>query len=116
MEAGQNLKYFKFFCIFTVILISTGCSASHTFKQEQIYPIPSSEAEWIRKGEPILFEGELWYPGDGTENLLDTEVEFVGEYQGIQIFIDKLDVRPFQRLYTKFGRSQYRYFERQEDK
>lgn len=78
----------------------------------QGYAVPAVEAQWIRDGEPIEFEGELWYPADGTEALLDSEVYYVGEYNGVKFFIDKLDVRPYERLYTKFGRSEFRYFKR----
>ena len=71
------------------------------------------EAEWIRNGEPIEFEDELWYPADSIEIFLDSEVSLIGEYQGVQFFIDKVDVRPFERLYTKFGRNKFRFFEKE---
>ena len=32
------------------------------------------EAQWIRNGESIIFEGEEWRPKDIIENLLDDEV------------------------------------------
>lgn len=92
-----------------------GCSGPRSLGPMQIYPAPSVEAEWIRGGTPIEFEGELWFPADGTENLLDTEVYVVGEYKGVQIFVAKEDVRPYNRLYTKFGRNKFRYFEKKND-
>ena len=46
------------------------------------------EVEWIRNGEPIEFEGELWYPRDDVETLLDSEVYLLGEHKGTQ----KVDV------------------------
>ena len=75
------------------------------------YPFSQNlETDWIRNGDPIQFEGELWYPQDGTESLLDSEVYLLGEYRGVQFFVDKLDVRPFNRLYTKFGVNKFRYY------
>jgi len=74
------------------------------------YSFDDNEAQWIRDGEAIEFEGDLWGPQDDTERLLDSEVSLVGEHKGVQFFIDKIDVRPYKRLYTKFGRTQFRYY------
>ena len=79
-----------------------------------IYRFPSIEAEWIQNGDPIEFEGELWYPTDGVENLLDSEMYLVGEYRGVQFFIEKTDVRPYDRLYTKFAQNRFRYFQKKQ--
>jgi hypothetical protein len=78
----------------------------------QSYPFKTTEAAWIRNGEPIDFEGDLWFPVDGVETLLDSEVEIVAEYRNIQVFVEKIDVRPFNRLYTKFGRNKFRFYEK----
>ena len=71
----------------------------------------SSEAQWIRNGEPIEYEGKHWYPVDGIESFLDSEMLLVGEHLGVQYFVDKVDVRPFGRLYTKFDKNKFRFFE-----
>jgi hypothetical protein len=79
----------------------------------QNYTLDSIEAEWIRNGEPIEFEGELWYPADGVEGFLDFEMRLMGKHKGVEFFIDKVDVRPFSRLYTKFGKNKFRFFEKE---
>lgn len=104
------LKIGSFICI--IFMLSACTNRLGNTGQMQIYYIPSPEPEWIREGDPIEFEGELWYPHDGVENLLDAEVYLLGEYQGIQFFVEKIDVRPYNRLYTKFGRNSFRYYER----
>ena len=71
-----------------------------------------SEAEWIRNGEPVEFEGERWYPQDGIENLLDSEVYQVGEYRSVPVFVEMTDVKPYDRLYTKFSKNKFRFFEK----
>lgn len=76
------------------------------------YLVPKFEEDWIRKGEPIVFEDEMWYPQDGIESLTDSEVLLLGEYRSTQIFIDKVDVRPYDRLYTKFDKNKFRYFKK----
>jgi len=76
------------------------------------YPVGNIEADWIRNGEPIEYEGVLWYPVDGIESFLDAEVLLMGEYRGVQIFTDKVDVRPYERVYTKFDRNKFRFFEK----
>src|SRR5437868_1518211 len=74
------------------------------------FRIPQKEADWIIEGKPLEFEGELWYPRDAVDILLDSEVSLLGEYQGVQFFVEKIDVRPYDRLYTKFGRNKFRIF------
>ncbi len=104
------------FFVIALLLICAGChSSAGNIGQLQSFEVPSMEAEWIRQGEPIEFEGDLWYPQDGTESLIDSEVYLMGEIRGVQFFTDKEDVRPFERLYTKFGRNKYRYFEKKEE-
>lgn len=95
-------------CFFAAGCQSTGGNIGHI----QSYPIRAVEAEWIRNGEPIEFEDELWYPADDIEGFLDSEMSLAGEYQGVQFFIDKVDVRPYARLYTKFSRNKFRFFEK----
>ena len=102
------------FLVFSLLSV-TGClTQTGNVGNVQSFSAPTLEAKWIRDGEPIEFEDALWYPADGTENLLDSEVYQVGEYKGTQVFIDKLDVRPYERLYTKYGNNQFRYFEKEE--
>ena len=100
------------------LIVSTiGChSTQGNVGQVQSYAAFTTELEWIRNGEPIVFENEKWYPKDGTETMQDSEVMLLGEYRGVQFFIDKEDVRPYKRLYTKFGRNKFRYFEKQMSK
>ena len=77
----------------------------------QIYKAPDIEAPWIRNGEPLVYKDQEWYPADDTENLIDTEVYKLGEYQEVLFFAAVEDVEPYQRLYTKFGRNRYRYYQ-----
>lgn len=92
----------------------TGCAG--TALPPQIYPVPKEEPEWIVQGGPIEFEGEMWYPRDYVDILLDTEVIPTGEYKGVSFFVERIDVRPYDRLYTKFGINKYRVFTKQNDK
>ena len=77
------------------------------------YRVSSKEAEWIRNGEPIEFEDKSWYPQDGFDILLDAEMILLGEYREVQFFAQKLDIRPFNLLYTKFGRNKFRVYRKQ---
>jgi len=80
--------------------------------QMPTFAIPTEEVVWIRQGEPLEFEGELWYPQDGFDVFLDSEVLKLGDYKGVEFFVDRIDVRPYNRLYTKFERNKFRYFEK----
>ena len=92
------------------LLFLYGCATYPN--SQQLYSFPDIETEWIRDGQPLEFEDERWYPTDRVENLLDNEVYLLGEYRGVQFFVDKTDVRPFERLYTKFGGHKFRVFEK----
>ncbi len=96
-----------------LLFVLIGCQTSKgNVGQMQSYSFYAVEPEWIRNGEPILFEGNEWYPSDGIENLLDSEVYSLGEYRGVLFFVEKTDVRPYARLYTKFDKNKFRYFKR----
>ena len=92
----------------------TGCQAGAAGNKGkmQTYPVGEREAEWIREGQPIPFENESWYPTDNIEVFTDREMILMGEHKNVQFFTDKTDVRPFDRLYTKFSRNQFRIFEK----
>ena len=109
----MNHKLIKSVVGFTMVVFCSGCSGGTIPNKGQldIYPTPNQETEWIRNGEPIEFGGKLWYPQDGIENLLDSEVYLLGEYRGVQFFVEKTDVKPYDRLYTKFGPNRFRYFQ-----
>ena len=113
------MKTIKINFILIVLLTVGGCSSvakeSGNIGQVQSYPVPTVEPEWIRNGEPIKFDGELWHPLDGLESFVDSEVYLAGEYRGVQFFVDKVDVKPYDRIYTKFGKNKFRVFERREE-
>jgi hypothetical protein len=81
-------------------------------RSEGHYSFPKLEPQWIRDGNPIIFEEEAWYPQDDIDVFLDDEVYPLGEYQGVEFFIDKADVRPYDRLYTKFAENKFRVYEK----
>lgn len=112
----RRLRFQRVYCLWSIVYClswQTGCAqAPGNVGNLQSYSVPPAEAQWIRDGEPLEFEGERWYPEDGTENFLDSEVYVLGEYRGVEFFADKVDVRPYDRLYTKFGKNRFRYFER----
>ncbi len=96
-----------------VLCMCAGCARnSGNIGQLQSYPAPVIEASWVRNGEPIVFEGKSWFPVDDVEVLMDSEVFQIGEYKDVQIFVEKVDAKPYERIYTKFARGKYRYFER----
>lgn len=103
------------FCMIFVLCSIVGCVADRGRYRSDF---PFKEAMWIRDGKPLLFENEKWYPTDNVENLLDREMAYMGEYEGIPFYIEKRDVRPFDRLYTKFDYYKYRIFlkQKQDDK
>ncbi|MBF0619433.1 MAG: hypothetical protein HQL19_04635 [Candidatus Omnitrophica bacterium] len=105
----------KRWMVFIMALALSGCAGMHPASETpEIQVTQLSEAEWIHNGEPIEFENEAWYPTDELENLLDSEVYQVGKYRDIVFYLDRADVRPFERIYTRFGKNRYRAFEKQQ--
>lgn len=104
---------FLLFGCLTLVVLAAGCSSSMaSTRGSSQYSFPALEPEWIRNGEPIIFENEQWYPKDDVDVLLDNEVYLLGEYKGVQFFIEKTDIRPYHRLYTKFDVNKYRVYKR----
>jgi hypothetical protein len=94
-----------------------GCASVNSGNDGQVqsYTAPVIEAGWIRNGEPIEYDGFKWYPVNDYEVLQDSEVFQIGEYKGVQIFVEKIAVKPYERIYTKFDKNKFRYFERRDD-
>lgn len=95
----------------TLAVLAAGCNGTMAASRgSSQYSFSSLEPEWIRNGEPIVFENEPWYPKDDVDILTDNEVYLLGEYNSVQFFVEKLDVRPYHRLYTKFSANKYRIY------
>lgn len=103
----------RFLTVMLVIILSA-CTRLNANNEGllQSYAAPVVEPAWIRNGDPIVFENHRWYPVDDTETLLDGEVFQVGEFKGTALFVEKIDARPFDRIYTKFAKAKFRYYER----
>ena len=103
----------KIFGIIFISLALGGCALSDknaTTAESWSYPL--SEPDWVREGQPIDYDGAKWFPTRDVENLLDSEVYPLGEYKGVKFFFDRTDIKPFERIYTQFGRNRYRAFEK----
>lgn len=91
-----------------------GCQFPHSTDNVMTVAAPLDEPSWIRDGEPIVYDNLKWYPTREIERFMDNEVYQVGEYRSVVFFLDKADVKPFERLYTRFAKGRYRAFERRE--
>jgi hypothetical protein len=103
--------------LFLLIGFLGGCASVNSGNDGQVqsYPSPVIEAGWIRNGEPIEYDGNKWYPVNDYEVLQDSDVFQIAEYKGVQVFVEKIAVKPYQRLYTKFDKNKFRYFERHDN-
>ena len=94
-----------------------GCASMNSDNSGQIesYPAPAIEAGWIRDGDPIEYDGSKWFPVNDYEVLQDSEVFQIMEYKTVQVFVEKIATKPYDRLYTKFDKNKFRYFERRDN-
>lgn len=98
-----------------ILVMIIGCSSTTPQKAvSRNFRVTGIETAWIINGEPIEFEDEKWYPTDDVEVLTDIEVYRVGEYRGVEFFVEKEDVKSYNQLYTKFSRNKFRRFEKRE--
>ncbi|MBF0483167.1 MAG: hypothetical protein HQL25_00525 [Candidatus Omnitrophica bacterium] len=105
------MKNLKLILIGFLILPLFGCF-SGTYTSKGGIDDYQLEAQWIRDGLPLEFEHELWYPQDGIETFLEPEVLKVGQYKEVDVFVEKVDIRPYNRLYTRFNKNKFRYYEK----
>ena len=94
-------------------LLAAGCAMPAKSLDTGGIDAPLSEPVWVRNGEPMQMEDAAWYPTDEVENLLDQEMFRLGQYHGVDVFIERTDVKPFARLYTRFAKNRFRAFEQQ---
>lgn len=73
--------------------------------------VVAMEPEWIRNGEPIEMEQTSWYPTDEVERLMENEVVRIGQFRDVAVLVERVDVKPYARLYTRFEKGRYRAFE-----
>lgn len=99
-----------FFLIVTAAVFFGCMSANQNAGMMAKYAFPEVEEAWIRNGEPIEFEGRQWYPQARYDLLLDSEMFLQGEYRGVPFFTEKIDVRPYSKVFTKFGRNKFRVY------
>ena len=107
---GLSLKKLQRLFLCLGMIVFSGCLGTQV--KDDPAAVSGLEPEWVRDGHPIEFEGEFWYPVDNVENFMDTEVYSVGNFEDTEFFVDRVDVRPYDHVYTKFGRNQYRMFEK----
>ena len=88
-----------------LMLLAAGCSTPAPVEK-----LPFSEPAWVREGEPIILENKSWYPLDVIENFTDDEVVRVGEYKSEPIYVERRDVKPYDRLYMKIDSLTFRAF------
>ncbi len=98
--------------LFLVTGVVAGCVMPQRDDNQGLITVTQlTEPVWIRNGEPVSFESEDWFPTDEVENLLENEVFQIGMYRDMPLFVERADVRPFERLYTRFSRNRYRAFQ-----
>jgi hypothetical protein len=98
--------------VFSVLLALGGCQTMQSGPDASAMAgLERGEPGWIVNGEPISFEGNAWFPTDEVERFLESEVFRLGVYREVPFFVDRTDVRPFERIYTRFAPGRYRAFE-----
>jgi hypothetical protein len=101
----------KVLAVAATLLFLTGCAMTGGNSGSiQSYPFLAVEPKWIRDGEAVFYDGRRWYPQDDVEVFVDSEMLLIGDYRGVQVFVAKTDVKPYDRLYTKFDVNKYRYY------
>ncbi|MFH1202472.1 MAG: hypothetical protein V1674_06255 [Candidatus Omnitrophota bacterium] len=93
-------------------LVIFGCVSYAPGKFRGDFPV--KEDSWIREGEPLIFENKPWHPTEDIEILLDSEMDLMGVYKNVPFYVEKRQIKPFDRIYSKFGNHRYRMFKQKE--
>ncbi len=106
-------KGFIFIALMLCAIIFTGCATGSWSRRSKDYAI--KEADWVREGKPIIYESKSWYPTEYIENHLDKEMEYIGEFQQLPFYVELRQIKPYNRVYTKFNYHKYRLFTLKEE-
>lgn len=101
------MKFKRISVLFLAVALS-GCIAGSAGRRNIDYAI--KEAGWIKEGKPIIHDDKSWYATEYIENHLDNEMEYVGEFQSVPFYVERRQIKPYNRIYTKFDYHKYRVF------
>jgi hypothetical protein len=91
--------------VMLALLACAGCAAP----REKV----PAEPDWIREGQPLVYEGANWLPQRRSEVFAESDLEQVGEYRGVPFFAERADLKPYATLYTTLGPYEYRAFKKE---
>ena len=78
-------------------------------------PIVTAESDqWYRRGEPILFSGEFYYPTGPTVFFNGNVMVRTGQHNGVPVYSDTT-IEPNSILFVPIGRGQMQPYERVRD-
>lgn len=103
-----NIRFFIIFILLFFISSLLGCVAGSSSRRYGDYAM--KEADWIKEGRPLINKNNKWYPTEYIENHLDSEMEYVGEFQQVSFYVERRQIKPYNRIYTKFEYHKYRRF------
>jgi hypothetical protein len=99
---------FGIFLVSLFFIILSGCTSTSGGNYGRDYAL--READWIKEGKPIIFDSRTWNPTEYIENHLDSEMDYVGEFQKVPFYVERRQIKPYNRIYTKFDYHKYRLF------
>lgn len=91
-----------------LVLGAAGCATNQSGAFNKDFS--TREAGWVKEGKPIIFGSSSWYPTEYIENHLDAEMEYVDQFQNVPFYVERRQIKPFDRIYTKFDYHKYRLF------
>ena len=75
-------------------------------------PIVTAENDsWYRRGEPVIFEGQLYYPAGPTVFFNGNVMARSGDYNGVPLYTDTT-IEPYSVVLVPIGRNLMRPYER----
>ncbi len=94
-------------------------SVSTSWGQVTILPTPAplvaAENEtWYRTGEPLVFAGNLYYPGGAAIHFLPNEMVRTGFYRGVSLYA-RTTIEPFSIIFVPVGGGMMQPYERRRD-
>src|SRR4051812_46857087 len=93
-----------------------GVMAGRSRAQVYSYPTPppqvtSANTSWQAQGEPVFYQGDLYYPTGPTVFFDGNVMTRTGVYRGVPLYEDAT-LQPYSIVYVPIGRNVMRPYER----
>src|SRR5215217_4744025 len=88
---------------FVLVLLMSGAAHAQVTWQPTQPPLVTAENEsWFRAGQPLEWNGEIYYPAGAAEGFNRYQMVRAGSYRGIPLYTDAT-LEPYSIVFVPIG-------------